>query len=115
MSSYAEKRINCSINTWIRSPGIVMFVTLVGACWVHPLEGTPPSDLMPWYFFVPVCGVIFFNAQVGARTLVLAPAPTLALAVPCLEPTLGPERASAAHHARRGHLLPLRSTTRSAS
>ena len=53
ISSFTEKRINCSINTWVRSPGIVCFCTLITSCWLRPYPGTPPGDVMPVYAFVP--------------------------------------------------------------
>jgi hypothetical protein len=52
LSAYTEKRINCSINTWIRSPGIVAFITIVTGAWLKPVAGTKPSELMPTPIFV---------------------------------------------------------------
>ena len=70
MKPYTEKRINCSINTWIRGPGITMFCTLCVACWMKPPEGTPPEDLMPWYFFAPGVLCAFFNGQYYAQRVI---------------------------------------------
>ena len=63
ISSLQEKRINLSINVWLRSPGIVTFCCLVLTCWLQPPAGTPSSDLMPWYTFFPALALIFYNGQ----------------------------------------------------
>jgi len=63
ISSLTEKRINLSINVWMRSPGIVMFCCLVLVNWLQPPQGTPASDLMPWYGFFPALMLIFYNGQ----------------------------------------------------
>ena len=63
ISSLTEKRINLSINVWLRSPGIVMFCCLTLVCWLQPPVGTPASDLMPWWAFFPAMGLIFYNGQ----------------------------------------------------
>ena len=70
ISAYTEKRINCSINTWIRGPGITTFCALTIACWARPYPGTPAEDVMPWYIFLPVIGVIFFNGQYYAQRVI---------------------------------------------
>ena len=69
-SAYLEKRINCSINTWIRSPGIIVFITLATAAWLDPPPGTPPGSLMPWQLFLPCLVVCFFNAQYYAQRVI---------------------------------------------
>lgn len=63
IASLTEKRINLSINVWMRSPGIVVFCCLVATCWLQPPIDTPPSDLMPWYGFIPALGLVFYNGQ----------------------------------------------------
>ena len=70
LESYAEKRVNCSINTWVRGPGITMFCTLVTACWMRPPDDTAPEDLMPWYMFFPCVAVTFFNGQYYAQRVI---------------------------------------------
>ena len=56
LSSYTEKRINCSINTWVRGPGITAFITIVVGAYLAArsgrAEGVQPSDLMPAPVFV---------------------------------------------------------------
>ena len=62
MPAIREKRINCWINCWVRAPGIVTFLVLTVASWLKPLDGTPPSDLMPGWMLFAACVLIFFNA-----------------------------------------------------
>ena len=70
LSSFTEKRINCSINTWLRSPGILSFVFLVLFCWLKPYPGTPPEDIMPGWLFVICFAVIGFNSQYYAQRVI---------------------------------------------
>ena len=70
VSPITEKRLNCSINTWLRGPGITTFCALCVACWMHPHELTAPDEKMPWYFFVPVIFIIFFNGQYYAQRVI---------------------------------------------
>lgn len=70
LSSMHEKRLNCSINTWIRGPGITAFCTLTLASWAHPAPSVPPSDMMPWYVFFPSMLVSFFNGQYYAQRVI---------------------------------------------
>ena len=70
VSPITEKRLNCSINTWLRGPGITTFCALYVACWMHPHELTAPDETMPWYFFVPVIFIIFFNGQYYAQRVI---------------------------------------------
>jgi len=70
LSSYFEKRVNCSINTWIRSPGIITFCIVAICGWMNPTSETPPSDLMPWFLFWPTVLIIFFNAQYYAQRVI---------------------------------------------
>ena len=63
ISSLTEKRINLSINVWLRSPGIVTFCCLVTTCWLQPAMGTHAKDLMPWYGFLPAMLVVYYNGQ----------------------------------------------------
>ena len=67
VAAYTEKRLNCSINTWIRGPGITAFCALCVSCWARPYPGTPPEDVMPWWVFLPVIFVVFFNGQCAPR------------------------------------------------
>ena len=70
MSPLTEKRWNCSINTWIRSPGITTFCTLVSAAWLDPPAGTPDGDLAPWYMFWPCVCLVFYNGQFYAQRVI---------------------------------------------
>ena len=70
ISAYTEKRINCSINTWVRGPGITTFCALTIACWARPYPGTPKDDVMPFYIFWPMIGIIFFNGQYYAQRVI---------------------------------------------
>ena len=70
MQPIIEKRINCSINTWIRAPGIIVFVTLASIIWISPPEGTPAEHLPPVYMFVPVMFLCFFNGQYYAQRVI---------------------------------------------
>jgi len=70
LSSFTEKRINCSINTWVRGPGIVAFCALVLACWSRPAPGTPKEHMIPAYFFFPALFVAFFNGQYYAQRVI---------------------------------------------
>jgi len=70
MKKFTEKRVNCSINTWIRGPGITGFCVMVLMCWLKPYPGTPPEDIMPGWLFV-ACGiVVFFNGQHYAQRVI---------------------------------------------
>ena len=62
--------MSCSINTWIRGPGITAFCTLGLFCWAKPYPGTPPSHLAPSYFFIPCIAVSFFNGQYYAQRVI---------------------------------------------
>jgi hypothetical protein len=70
LTSYSQKRINCSIHTWLRSPGILTFTALSFSCWLDPPPDTLPSDVMPWYFALPCFFLIFFNAQYYAQRII---------------------------------------------
>lgn len=70
LDSYTEKRINCSINTWIRGPGITTFVIIVTGAWLHPPPETQPEDLMPAWLFFTTVGLIFFNGQFYAQRVI---------------------------------------------
>jgi len=70
LSSYTEKRINCSINTWLRSPGILLFNFLALSCWLKPHPGTPPADIMPAWLFLICFAIITFNAQYYAQRVI---------------------------------------------
>ena len=70
MSSLKEKRINCSINTWLRLPGIVGYLVLTIANWLSPLPGTPPDDLMPAWMLFAMCSLIFFNGGHYAQRVI---------------------------------------------
>lgn len=63
ITSLTEKRINLSINVWMRGPGIVCFCCLVLTCWLQPPKNTPEKDLMPWFGFVPALALVFYNGQ----------------------------------------------------
>lgn len=58
------------INTWIRSPGIVAFCTIITSGWLKPLPDTPPEDIIPWYAFVPIGFLCFFNGQYYAQRVI---------------------------------------------
>eukprot|EP00939_MAST-03C_sp_MAST-3C-sp1_P003145 g3145.t1 len=70
LKKMVEKRINCSINTWLRGPGITAFCTLVGLCWLKPYPGTPESDVMPTWVILSCGGVVFFNGQHYAQRVI---------------------------------------------
>ena len=70
LSAYSEKRLNCSINTWLRSPGILSFNFLVLFCWLKPYPGTPDADIMPGWLFAICFAVIGFNAQYYAQRVI---------------------------------------------
>jgi len=70
MNKFTEKRVNCSINTWIRGPGIVGFCTICLCCWCKPYPGTPESDIMPAWLFVLCGGVTFFNGMHYAQRVI---------------------------------------------
>lgn len=70
LPAYTEKRLNCSINTWLRGPGITTFCALDVACWARPLPGTPPEDVMPWYVHWPILAIVFFNGQYYAQRVI---------------------------------------------
>ena len=66
MDSLLEKRINCSINTWIRGPGITMFVTIATAMW---MKGENANSLSP-YIFVPSMMIAMYNGQYYAQRVI---------------------------------------------
>jgi uncharacterized membrane protein (DUF485 family) len=70
LDSYTEKRVNCSINTWIRGPGITAFIIIVTGFWLKPPPDTKPEDLMPAWLFFTSCAVIFFNGQFYAQRVI---------------------------------------------
>ena len=70
LSSLREKRINCSINTWLRLPGIVGYLALTTANWLRPLPGTPPEHLMPGWMMACLCALIFFNGGHYAQRVI---------------------------------------------
>ena len=70
LSSFREKRINCSINTWIRGPGMTAFCTLCICCWMRPLAGDDARRIAPAYFFFPGLFVVFFNGQHYAQRVI---------------------------------------------
>lgn len=61
---------DCSINTWLRGPGITTFCALCIACWSRPYPGTPPEHMLPQYLFWPIIGIIFFNGQYYAQRVI---------------------------------------------
>jgi hypothetical protein len=65
-----EKRVNCSINTWIRGPGITMVVSLALFTRCAPHPDVAEEDLMPWYVVVPVTMVTMFNGQYYAQRVI---------------------------------------------
>jgi hypothetical protein len=67
MSPMTEKRLNCSINTWLRAPGITVFCTLALCAWCNP---PPGLQVTPWWSFFPVLGLSFFNAHYYAQRVV---------------------------------------------
>jgi len=70
LSAYTEKRVNCSINTWLRSPGILGFNFLALFCWAKPYPGTPPADIMPTWLFTFCFIVVSFNSQYYAQRVI---------------------------------------------
>lgn len=70
LASFTEKRINCSINTWIRGPGMTFHCSLAFFCWLKPAAGTPPEHLMPGWLMVMVGVVVFFNGQFYAQRVI---------------------------------------------
>ena len=67
ISAYTEKRINCSINTWLRAPGINVFCVLALCAWVNPpKEADPPAG----WCFLPVVCLAYFNGQYYAQRVV---------------------------------------------
>ena len=70
VSAFSEKRASCSINTWLRGPGICAFCTICILGWSAPYPGTPPSHVMPWYLFWPSMAVVFFNGQYYAQRVI---------------------------------------------
>eukprot|EP00937_MAST-01D_sp_MAST-1D-sp2_P007407 g7407.t1 len=65
-----EKRINCSINTWIRSPGISGFVVLATCAWMSPLKEHERGDRPPGWLFVPMMMLVYFNGQFYAQRVI---------------------------------------------
>lgn len=62
-----EKRLNCSINTWLRAPGINVFCVLALCAWVNPpKEADPPAG----WCFLPVVCLAYFNGQYYAQRVV---------------------------------------------
>ena len=53
-----------------RSPGIVAFCTIITSGWLKPLPDTPPEDIIPWYAFVPIGFLCFFNGQYYAQRVI---------------------------------------------
>ena len=70
LSSYTEKRVNCSINTWIRGPGITAFCTIVLGAWSQARHAGEAQDLMPPPLFFTACAIIFFNGQFYAQRVI---------------------------------------------
>lgn len=70
VSAFSEKRISCSINTWLRGPGICAFCTICILGWSRPYPGTPAAHVMPWFLFWPSMAVVFFNAQYYAQRVI---------------------------------------------
>ena len=70
VTSFFEKRVNCSLNTWLRAPGLTMFCVVATACWLHPYPGTPPEDLMPTWLFLPTALSVFYNGQYYAQRVI---------------------------------------------
>jgi len=70
LSAFSEKRFSCSINTWVRGPGICAFCTICILGWARPYPGTPPEHVMPWFLFWPSMGVCFFNGQYYAQRVI---------------------------------------------
>eukprot|EP00941_MAST-03F_sp_MAST-3F-sp1_P003275 g3275.t1 len=70
MHPMTEKRINCSINTWIRGPGITFFSTIATMCWFYPSPDTKAEDVMPLLVFVPSFFVVNFNGQYYAQRVI---------------------------------------------
>jgi hypothetical protein len=70
MSSFSEKHINTSINTWVRGPGITAYLTLALTCWLKPPLDTPKEHLMPFPPMIVTCFVIFFNGQYYAQRVI---------------------------------------------
>eukprot|EP00937_MAST-01D_sp_MAST-1D-sp2_P007311 g7311.t1 len=62
-----EKRWNCSINTWLRAPGINLFCVLALCAWCNP---APNADPPAAWCFLPVVVLSFFNGQYYAQRVV---------------------------------------------
>ena len=67
LDSMKEKRLNCSINTWIRAPGINAFCVVVLSAWCHPPAG---EASVPASIFLPLVLLTFFNGQYYAQRVV---------------------------------------------
>ena len=66
VTSLTEKRINLSINVWIRAPGITTFCILAAASWLQSPDWLPEdsyNDVMPAWGFVPALLLVFYNGQ----------------------------------------------------
>lgn len=66
VSSMTEKRINLSINVWIRAPGITTFCILAATSWLQSsewLEEGATGEIMPAWGFVPALLLVFYNGQ----------------------------------------------------
>eukprot|EP00937_MAST-01D_sp_MAST-1D-sp2_P003073 g3073.t1 len=64
-----EKRLNCSINTWVRAPGINAFCIVAISAFSNPPAGGE-ADRVPGYFFWPLVALTFFNGQYYAQRVV---------------------------------------------
>ena len=73
VSSLTEKRINLSINVWIRAPGITAFCILAVGSWLQSSEWLgdgPPSEIMPGWGFGPALLLVFYNGQYYSQRVI---------------------------------------------
>lgn len=73
MASMTEKRVNCSINTWLRGPGITTFCVLTAVCWLQPPSSLTMMEgqrVAPWYVVLVAEMVVFYNAQYYAQRVI---------------------------------------------
>ena len=72
LAPIVEKRINCSINTWLRSPGISGFVVLATCAYIGAEKFDPESSkhFPPAWLFVPMMFLVFFNGQFYAQRVI---------------------------------------------
>jgi hypothetical protein len=73
VSSLTEKRINLSINVWIRAPGITAFCILAVSSWLQSsdwLGDGAASDIMPVWGFVPALLLVFYNGQYYSQRVI---------------------------------------------